>query len=51
MKVSPDIEDNHISEIVDAATENDISAIVLTNTTDGNRDNLLSENKKEEGVE
>ena len=49
LKVSPDIEDNHISEIVDVATNNDIAAIILTNTTNGNRDNLRSEIKKEEG--
>jgi len=49
LKVSPDIEDNHISEIVDVATKNDIVAIILTNTTNGNRDNLRSKIKKEEG--
>ena len=49
LKVSPDIEDNHISEIVDVAKKNDISAIILTNTTNGNRDNLRSNIKKEEG--
>ncbi|MDP6440802.1 MAG: quinone-dependent dihydroorotate dehydrogenase [Pelagibacteraceae bacterium] len=49
LKVSPDIEDNHISEIVDAATNNDIAAIILTNTTNGNRDNLRSKIKKEKG--
>jgi len=49
LKVSPDIEDHHISEIVDVATKNDISAIILTNTTDGNRDKLVSDTKKEEG--
>ena len=49
LKVSPDIKDNNISEIVDVATTNDISAIILTNTTKGNRDNLISEIKKEEG--
>jgi len=49
LKVSPDIEDNHISEIVDVATKNDIAAIILTNTTNVNRDNLRSEIKKEEG--
>ena len=49
LKVSPDIEDNHISEIVDVATNNDIAAIILTNTTNGNRDNLRSKIKKEEG--
>ena len=30
LKVSPDIEDNRISEIVDVATKNDIAAIILT---------------------
>ena len=49
LKVSPDIQDNHIFEIADAATSSDISAIILTNTTDGNRDNLVSKIKKEEG--
>jgi dihydroorotate dehydrogenase len=49
LKVSPDIEDNYISEIVDVATNNDIAAIILTNTTNGNRDNLRSEIKKEKG--
>jgi len=49
LKVSPDIEDNQISEIVDVAIKNDISAIVLTNTTNGYRDNLTSEIKKEKG--
>ena len=49
LKISPDIEDHHISEIVDVAIKNDISAIILTNTTDGNRDKLVSDTKKEEG--
>ena len=49
LKISPDIRDNHISEIADVAIKNDISAIILTNTTNGNRDNLVSEIKKEEG--
>ena len=49
LKISPDIEDNYISEIADVATKNDIAAIILTNTTNGNRDNLRSNIKKEEG--
>jgi len=49
LKVSPDIKDNHIDEIIDVALKNDISAIVLTNTTDSNRDNLTSEDGREEG--
>ena len=49
LKVSPDIQDNEIPKIIDVAVKNDISAIILTNTTNKNRDNLLSETKKEEG--
>ncbi len=48
LKVSPDIKDNQISEIVDIGIKNDISAIILTNTTNGNRDNLISSAKKKE---
>ena len=49
LKVSPDIKDNHIDEIIDVALKNDISAIILTNTTDSNRDNLTSADGREEG--
>ena len=49
LKISPDINNSHIPEISDAAKKNNISAIILTNTTNGNRDNLTSEFKKEEG--
>ena len=49
LKISPDIIDNHISEIADVAIKNDISGIILTNTTDSNRDKLMNNFKKEEG--
>ena len=49
LKVSPDIEDHHISEIVDVAIKNDISAIILTNTTNSNRNDLINISKKEKG--
>tara|TARA_B100000315_G_scaffold246241_1_gene273307 strand:+ start:738 stop:1784 length:1047 start_codon:yes stop_codon:yes gene_type:complete len=49
LKISPDIRDDHISEIASLAAKNNISAIILTNTTSGNRDNLVSKSKKEEG--
>ncbi len=49
LKVSPDIKDNHISEIIDVAIKNNISAIILTNTTNSNRNDLTSETKNEEG--
>jgi len=49
LKVSPDINDSDIPEIVNVAIKNNISAIILTNTTNGNRDNLTSKFKEEEG--
>ena len=49
LKVSPDINDSDIPEIVNVAVKNNISAIILTNTTNGNRDNLTSKFKEEEG--
>jgi dihydroorotate dehydrogenase len=49
LKISPDINDDYISEITDVAIKSDISAIILTNTSIGNRGNLLSEIKNETG--
>ena len=49
LKISPDIKDNHISEIADTAIKNDISGIILTNTTNSNKNKLISDFKKEEG--
>jgi len=49
LKISPDINSNHISEIADAAIKNNISALILTNTTNSNRGNLTSKFKEEEG--
>jgi len=49
LKVSPDIEDKYIPEIVDVAINNEISAIILTNTTNSNRGNLVTKIKIEKG--
>jgi len=49
LKVSPDIKDHYISEISDIAVKNNISAIILTNTSNSNRDNLVSADKMEVG--
>jgi len=49
LKISPDINNSHISEIADTAIKNNISAVILTNTTNGNRDNLTSKFKEEAG--
>ena len=49
LKISPDINSSYIPEIVEVAIKNNISAIILTNTTNGYRDNLESELKMEKG--
>ena len=49
LKVSPDIKNKDINEVTEIAIKNNISAIILTNTTNGNRENLLSEIKNEKG--
>ena len=49
LKVSPDIDDNYISEITNTAIKTNIAAVILTNTTNANRDNLVSKIKREEG--
>ena len=49
LKISPDIKDSDIQEIAETAIKNKISAVILTNTTNGNRENLKSKFKNEEG--
>ena len=49
LKMSPDMREEDISQISDVALQNKISAIILTNTTNINRDKLISKSKKEEG--
>ncbi len=49
LKISPDINNNYIPEIAETAIKSNVSAIILTNTTNGNRANLKSELRKEEG--
>ena len=49
LKVSPDIENTDINKIAELAIKNNISAIILTNSTNTNRENLLSEIKNEKG--
>ena len=49
LKVSPDIKNKDISEIVNIALKNYISGIIVSNTTTGNRANLTSSSKNEEG--
>ena len=49
LKISPDIHENDVATISNIAEKSNISALVLTNTTNKNRHNLTSDNKKEEG--
>ena len=49
IKISPDINDNEISRIVDLTSSHKIQGIVVSNTTDSNRDNLLDIKKHETG--
>ena len=49
LKVSPDIENDHISELASIAINNNISALIISNTTNGNRENLTSKFKDEKG--
>tara|TARA_B100001996_G_C18613291_1_gene574653 strand:- start:242 stop:1288 length:1047 start_codon:yes stop_codon:yes gene_type:complete len=49
LKISPDINNDYISEIAEVSIKNNISAIILTNTTNGNRSDLRSEFKNEKG--
>ena len=49
LKVSPDISDEEIPKISDTALKNKVSAIILTNTTNINRDKLTSKLGQEEG--
>ena len=49
LKVSPDLDDQSIDNIVQLSLENNIDGLILTNTTDRNRENLLDEKKNEKG--
>ena len=49
LKISPDIKENSIFKIVNIVIKNNISGLILTNTSNLNRDNLLSDMKREEG--
>ena len=49
LKISPDINDNEISKIVDLVRSHKIQGVVVSNTTDSNRDNLSDIKKHETG--
>ena len=49
LKISPDISDSTIDEISEIAINNSITALILTNTTNTNRNNLIELQKNEIG--
>ncbi len=49
LKISPDIEDKNINVISDLLFKHNVKALIVTNTTDKNRENLSNINKLEKG--
>ncbi len=49
IKLSPDINENEISRIVELAKSQKIQGIIISNTTDNNRENLIDTKKNETG--
>ncbi len=49
LKVSPDITDNEISYIIELITKFNINGVIISNTTDKNRENLSEKYKNETG--
>ena len=49
LKISPDLEDSFIDNIIELVLQNNIDGLILTNTTDQNRENLLDKKKNESG--
>ena len=49
LKVSPDLENSSVDNITKLILEHKIDGVILTNTTDKNRENLLDKKKEEVG--
>jgi len=49
LKISPDIKDNEISKIVDLVSSHNLKGIIISNTSDSNRDSLSDIKKIEKG--
>ena len=49
IKVSPDLNDNQINEVSNILLEQEIGIVIVSNTTDKNRENLKNINKLEKG--
>ena len=49
LKISPDLEDSFINNIIELILQHNIDGLILTNTTNQNRENLLDKSKSESG--
>ena len=49
LKISPYLDESSINNIVDLSLKNNINGIILTNTSDKNRDKLIDNQKNEKG--
>ncbi len=49
LKVSPDIKDSEIESIVEICIKNNIEALIISNTTDKERDDLIGSEKYQKG--
>tara|TARA_Y100000992_G_C21267457_1_gene494702 strand:+ start:659 stop:1705 length:1047 start_codon:yes stop_codon:yes gene_type:complete len=49
LKISPDIIDTEISYVIESAKKFKINAVIISNTTDKNRESLVGKNKNETG--
>ena len=49
LKISPDLDESSVNNIVDLSLKNNINGIILTNTSDKNRDKLIDNQKNEKG--
>ena len=49
VKISPDIQDENINIISDLLLKHNVEAVIISNTTDKNRENLSNINKLEKG--
>jgi Dihydroorotate dehydrogenase len=49
IKISPDIEEKDISSINELIIKNNIEGIIISNTSDSNRENLIDSKKNEKG--
>ncbi len=49
VKISPDIQDKNINKICDLLFKYEVKGLIISNTTDRNRENLININKLEKG--